>query len=101
MVTLGYLRPEPDLDAPTRAAWIEAQRLAIRRFCRKKRLELVRFFEDKEEMLEALQQKEADCALVCGPYEGDASFSIDQLEKKVEIRFFSNTLKEPLFFEAV
>ena len=111
MLAFGYLRREPTLDAPGNAAWLEAQRLAIRRFCRKKRVELVRFFEDDRgeysedsainEMLSALEEKEADCAVVCGEYEGAGSYNIDHLEGSVEIRFFSRTFQNPLFEEAV
>lgn len=111
MQTFGYLRLEPTLDAPQNAAWLEAQRLAIRRFCRKRRLELLGFFEDKGEdsfegsamdkMLSALEQKEADCAVVCGEYEGALSYAIDHLERTAEIRFFSRTLQSPLFTEEV
>ena len=111
MVTFGYLRREPMLDAPHNAAWLEAQRLAIRRFCRKRRLELVRFFENEgseyledsalDEMLSALEQKEADCAVVCGEYEGAISYNIERLERTVEIRFFSRNLSKPVFTEQV
>ena len=111
MLAFGYLRREPTMDAPSNAAWLEAQRLAVRRFCRKKRIDLVRFFEDDrgeysensalDEMLGALEQKEADCAVVCGEYEGASSYNIDHLERNVEIRFFSHSSPYPLFEEAV
>ena len=112
MLAFGYLRREPTIDAPGNAAWLEAQRLVVRRFCRKKRIELVRFFEDDRgeysedsainEMLSALEEKEADCAVVCGEYEGANSYNIDSLERTVEIRFFSQTLhNNSLLEEAV
>lgn len=107
MEVFGYLRREPTLDSAHNAAWLEAQRLAIRRFCRKKRLELLRFYESTgkeeledsslEEMLTALEEKEADCAIVCGEYEGGLSYNIDHLERSVEIRFFSRRLPHPIF----
>lgn len=109
METFGYLRRESTLDAPHNAAWLEAQRLAIRRFCRKRRLELVRFFENEggeyledsalDEMLSALEEREADCAVVCGEYEGALSYNIDHLERTVEIRFFSRNRQSSLFTE--
>ena len=102
METFGYLRREPTLDSAHNAAWLEAQRIAIRRFCRKKRLELLRFFESDgmeyfedsalDEMLSALEEREADCAIVCGEYEGSFSYNIEHLERTVEIRFFSQRL---------
>ncbi len=109
MEVFGYLRRETTLDPPHNAAWLEAQRLAIRRFCRRKRLDLLSFFEDRGEnsfedsaldrMLGALEQKEADCAVVCGEYEGALSYNIDHLERNVDIRFFSKTLQSPFVTE--
>ena len=111
MQVLGYLRKEPALETAQNSAWFEAQRLAIRRFCRKRRLGLLYFFEDRgedsfdgsalDQMLSALEQKEADCAVVCGEYEGALSYNIEHLERTVEIRFFSRTLQSPLFAEEV
>lgn len=111
MLAFGYLRREKALDTPHNAAWLEAQRLAIRRFCRRRRIELVRFFESEggeyleesalDDMLAALEEKEADCAVVCGDYEGVLSYTIDHLERTVEIRFFSRNLQTPFFTEEV
>ncbi|MFH1857669.1 MAG: hypothetical protein ABH845_02020 [Candidatus Omnitrophota bacterium] len=109
MRVFGYLRREPTLDAPHQAAWLEAQRLAIRRFCRKKRMELANFFESKdpwyfedptlEEMLTALERGEADCTVLCREYEGLTSFKIDHLEKMVELRFYTQRFRFPLLAE--
>jgi len=111
MQAFGYLRRDRMLDTPHNAAWLEAQRLAIRRFCRKRRIELVQFFESEgeeyvedsalDQMFSALEEREADCAVVCGEYEGPLSYNIDHLEKTVEIRFYSKTLHNTFFEEAV
>ena len=98
MVAFGYLRRASWLDNPQNAAWTEAQRLAIRRFCRRRRIELVDFLEESpgeieqvalERLMAALERQEADCAVVCEEYEGTPSYNIDHLERKTKIRFFS------------
>ncbi len=109
MEAFGYLRREPTLDTAHNAAWLEAQRLAIRRFCRKRRMELLRFFESEtaeydedsalDQMFTALEEKQADCAVVCGDYDGPLSYNIDHLERTVEIRFFSRRLQDPFIAE--
>lgn len=105
----GYLRREPTLDIAHNAAWLEAQRLAIRRFSRKKRLELIRFYENTsgeyfedsalDAMLSALEQREADCAIVCGEYDGAISYNVEHLQNSVEIRFYSQRAHAPLLEE--
>ncbi len=109
MVAFGYIRKISRLDNPQNAAWLEAQRLAVRRFCRKKRIELQGFYEEEtegafensalEKLMEALERYEADCAVVCGEYEGARSYNIDHLERSAEIRFFSKNLSSSLLQE--
>ena len=109
MVAFGYVRRVSWLDSSQNAAWLEAQRLAIRRFCRRKRIELQGFFEDERgeisensvltKLLEALERQEADCAVVCGDYEGARSYNIDHLEKSAQIRFFSRNPSSTLLQE--
>lgn len=98
VVAFGYVRRVSELTPAQNAAWLEAQRLAVRRFCRKKRFELQGFFEETDpesepsalrRLIEALERREADCAMVCADYEGARSYNIDHLEKSVQIRFFS------------
>lgn len=110
MVAFGYIRKVSWLGHSQNAAWLEAQRLAIRRFCRRKRIELQDFFEEEtekefensalEKLMEALERREADCAVVCGEYEGARSYNIDHLERSVEIRFFSKDASKALLQEA-
>jgi len=110
MVAFGYIRKISWLDHSRNAAWLEAQRLAIRRFCRRKRIELVDFFEEEaseefensalERLMAALERSEADCAVVCGDYDGARSYNIDSLERTTEIRFFSKNQSSPLLQEA-
>ena len=109
MVAFGYIRKVSWLDNPQNAAWLEAQRLAIRRFCRRKRIELQDFFEEEvegefensalEKLMEALERREADCAVVCGEYEGARSYNIDHLEDSAEIRFFSKNFSSSFLQE--
>ena len=111
MVAFGYIRKVSLLENPQNAAWLEAQRLAIRRFCRKKRIELQGFFEEEEanrnlensaleKLMEALERREADCAVICGEYEGARSYNIEHLERSAQIRFFSKNLSSSLLQEA-
>ena len=109
MVAFGYIRKASWLDNPQNAAWLEAQRLAIRRFCRKKRIELQDFFEEEaerdfensalEKLMEALERCEADCAVVCGDYDGARSYNIEHLERSAQIRFFSKNSSSSLLQE--
>ena len=110
MVAFGYIRKVSWLDSSQNAAWLEAQRLAIRRFCRRKRIELEDFFEEEkggefdsalERLIGALEKREADCAVVCGEYEGARSYNIDHLERSAEIRFFSRNVSPVFLQEAV
>ena len=109
MVAFGYILKLSWLDNSQNAAWLEAQRLAIRRFCRRKRIELQDFFEEEsggefensalERLMEVLERREADCAVVCGDYEGVRSYNIDHLERSAEIRFFSRSVSPVLLEE--
>ena len=102
MVAYGYIRGVSSLGNAENAAWLETQRLAIRRFCRRKRIELQDFFEERSEggefensalerLMEHLEKEEADCAVVCGDYQG-SRYNVEALEQSAEIRFFSRNL---------
>lgn len=100
MNAFGYVKRWGNPETIEEKAWGFVQKLAIIRFCDKHRINLVRFFEEERpdklearpaltQMLEALQAKGIDCAVVCDAHQ--TAQANGAYEVTLQVRFCGTT----------